>query len=240
MATLVASLKQQTEGSRELAVAIHDYVRDIPFGFTRQHDHASAEYTLQRRVGHCTPKAQLFVSLLREAGFEDATTVTVPISGDVLRYLGPQESSPFPTRLQHTFTKVTVEGKICCVDSYVVDPPLFGAARHRLSQQNVVAGWGIHKDGVNQWDGHSDAFSQYVPSTHTNGLESKQRLESTKAIVNSKDYLHQDLMFLLRIPLLGRFVVGSYLENANRPIQALRDTEEARVYSNQLSNPHGK
>jgi hypothetical protein len=43
IATVVASLLQSTSSQRELALAIHNHVRDeIAFGFTRRHDKADA------------------------------------------------------------------------------------------------------------------------------------------------------------------------------------------------------
>jgi hypothetical protein len=62
------------------------------------------------------PKANLSCNLLREAGFHDATIVTVPIPGNGLHHLGVDESSPYPNRLQPCFTKVSVEG-VASVDS---------------------------------------------------------------------------------------------------------------------------
>lgn len=105
VSSIASSLRQPSSTDRELAVAIHDFVRDqIPFGFTRLHDKADAAYTLTRGLGLCTPKTLLFCSLLREAGFVDAAVVTVPIAGEVLNHLGS-----FPSRLQHCFTEVTVD-----------------------------------------------------------------------------------------------------------------------------------
>lgn len=223
IAAIVASLRQSAAVNtpRELAVAIHNHVRDeIPFGFTRQHDKADPSYTLERHVGHCTPKADLFCSMLREAGFDDATMVTVPIPGDILHRLGKGESSPYPSRLQHTFTEVTIEGKKCRVDSYVVDPPLFRAAQEKLKQQVTDAGYGIHSQGSFEWDGKGDSFSQYVPSMHTPELE--QRFQSSRQVVAMPGYLHSDLMSLLSIPLIGYYGVGGSLEAQNKYIGALR------------------
>ena len=151
--------------------------------------------------------------------------VAVPISGTVLQHLGTNESSPFPTRLHHTFTEVTVEGKLCRVDSYVVDPQLFRAAQERLKQAaSVQGGWGIHREGENCWDGQQDSFSQYVPSTHTPELE--QKVASSRDLTCMNNYLHQDLMALLSIPLIGRFGFGFLLEGTNKAIQAIRNSSK--------------
>ena len=227
--SVVATLRQSTSSNRELAVAIHDYVRDaVRFGFTKRHDTADAAYTLRRQVGHCTPKTELFCALLRHAGFQDATIVTVPIPGQVLRFLGPKDSSPFPNRLQHCFTEVTVDGILCRVDSYVVDTSLYDGVRSKLIQRNkdnndiseeMEAGFGIHLAGTTQWNGDGDAFIQYVESMHTPELET--RFSSHKDVVESSGYLHSELMSVLSTPILGWFV-GRVLEGSNGPMDTLR------------------
>lgn len=224
IASVVATLRQQSTTKLDLAVRLHDHVRDdIAFGFTKRHDTATPSYTLDRQLGHCTPKSDLFCALLREAGFDDATVVTVPIPGDVLHHLGAnEESSPFPSRLQHSFTEVTVEGKKCRVDSYTVDPPLFRGAMQKLKARNLSAGYGIHSEGTMDWNGEGDAFVQYVKSTQTPDLE--RRVPSSKEVVGMPGYLHSSLTTLLAVPLVN-LGVGSLLENSNIHIEALRDYE---------------
>lgn len=220
IATIVASLRQSTGTSpRKLAVAIHNHVRDdIRFGFTRRHDMADAQYTVDRQIGHCTPKANLFCSLLREAGFADATMVTVPIPGNVLQFLGENESSPYPNRLQHTFTEVTIEGRFCRLDSYVIDRPLFAAAQAKLQAVNHPMGYGIHSQGTMEWDGRSDVFSQYVEQTP----DLEKRGATSNDIVAMPDYEHRGLLSLLSIPLMGYYTAGNWLERQQVPLDALR------------------
>ena len=225
IAEIVANLGSTVSTRRELAVALHDYVRDtIQFGFTHRFDKASAEYTLDRGIGHCAPQTELFVRLLREAGFEDAKVVSVPIGGTVLNFLGAGNSSPFPDRLQHSFTRVTVDGRECNVDSYVVDKPLYKTAKSKLA--NMVAavsagGYGIHRDGVVDWDGKGDSFSQYVPSIHSELLE--KEYDSVQDLITSPTYLHRNFLSLLAVPLFGRrYAVGYWLEEQNSHIDSLR------------------
>ena len=70
--TVGAVVAQLTEGSpseAELAVKVHNYVRDqVLFGFTPYFDTATAAQTLELRAGHCNPKGCLFVELCRKAG----------------------------------------------------------------------------------------------------------------------------------------------------------------------------
>lgn len=65
---VVASLSQGCSGPREVAVRLHDFVRDIPFGFTPLFDGASPDATLALGRGHCIPKGSLFVAMLSLAG----------------------------------------------------------------------------------------------------------------------------------------------------------------------------
>lgn len=222
VASIVAMLRASSATDRELAVNIHNHVRDeIPFGFTGRHDKADANYTLQRKTGHCTPKSDLFCTLLRQAGFHDATLVTVPIGGNVLHHLGANESSPFPSRLQHSFTEVTVEGRKCRVDSYIIDAPLFRGAQKKLqAKQHLEAGYGIHAQGRIDWNGQEDSFVQYVASTQRPDLE--RRFQSIKQVVGMTGYLHSDLMTLLAIPVVN-WGVSRFLESTHDQIEAIRN-----------------
>lgn len=221
--SIVQSLSASTGSSRELAVALHNFVRDeIPFGFTHRFDLATPEHTLQQGRGHCTPKTNLLVHLLRQAGFEDATVVSVPILNTVFDNLEERGRNSFPGMVHHSFTEVTVDGRPCRFDSYVIDKPLFQAAQAKiLSEENgAPLGYAIHRDGTCEWDGRSDAFSQYMVQTP----ENERRYSSTKDLVaDSNYYEHSDLATLLRIPLLGR-LMGSFVVQNNRSVDLLRST----------------
>lgn len=223
--SIVQSLSASTGSSRELAVALHNFVRDeIPFGFTDRFDLATPEHTLQQGRGHCTPKTNLLVHLLRQAGFDDATVVSVPIPNTVFDNLEGRNS--FPGTVQHCFTEVTVEGRACRLDSYVTDKPLFNAALSKFKLDNNMngnqtkLGCAIHRDGTCEWDGQSDAFSQYMVQTP----EIERRYSSTADLVaDSKYYEHSDFISMLRVPFLGR-LMGSFVLQNNRPIELLRST----------------
>ena len=218
MAIALSHLRAQYQG-RQLAVKLHDLVRDeVQFGFTRRFDTATADETWSCKTGHCTPKTQLFVTLLRQAGFDDAKVVTVDIPNDVLRGLGG-----FPPRLQHCFTQVTIDGETRRVDSYIVDAPLFAKAQAKLQSQNQTAGYGIHRDGSCEWDGQSDSFSQYVEATHT---PHKERVydSTTQMLQQDNTYEHRGFVSVLSIwgvgPLFGKF----FLEGSvNSAIEILRE-----------------
>lgn len=62
----------------------------------------------------------------------------------------------------HAISEVLLDGEWHKVDSYTVDAPLFAAGQARLAAEGGTMGWGVHKDGVNDWDGRSDSFVQYI------------------------------------------------------------------------------
>jgi len=64
--------------------------------------------------------------------------------------------------VDHSYTEVFLDNKWIKVDSYVVDTQLFNNSMKKLSKENKILGYGIHKDATNIWDGEHDAFSQYV------------------------------------------------------------------------------
>ncbi|CAB9518688.1 Transglutaminase-like superfamily [Seminavis robusta] len=219
--SIVRALRATTSTPREVAVALHDYVRDeIAFGFTNRFDLVPVETTLQLGRGHCTPKANLFVHLFREAGFHDATVVAVPIPNTVFDKMGGK----FPPQVHHCFTQVTVEGKKCRVDSYVTDRALFEKARAQLDRTehaDMKLGFCIHRQGTCEWDGASDAFSQYVDQTP----KLERRYSSTAELVADKDYyLHSNVAPILNLPLLGRVFGSLTVESNNGPVHNLRQT----------------
>ena len=109
-------------------------------------------------MGYCNTKSTLFVALLRAAGIP-ARQRFVTISSTVLE---PFLSLP-QTVVDHSFTEVRLNNRWHRVDSYIPDPALFAAAKSALNDTQEF-GYGIHRDGVNEWDGNSDAFAQWTPA----------------------------------------------------------------------------
>jgi hypothetical protein len=99
-----------------------------------------------------------------------------------------------------------------------VDPPLFQAAQQRLKETNQTAGYGIHSEAIDHWDGIHDAFCQYVQSTQTH-LETC--VSSTAEVVARPDYLHSGFTSLLRIPVLS-WPAQAWLEAQANAIDRLR------------------
>lgn len=82
----------------------------------------------------------------------------VSINMNVLTGLGP------PTNVygDHALSEVLLGGRWLLVDSYTVDPQLYKAGMAAVRQQGLSMGYGVHADGVNEWDGTSHSFVQYV------------------------------------------------------------------------------
>eukprot|EP00730_Choanoeca_flexa_P017744 TRINITY_DN8577_c1_g1_i1.p1 TRINITY_DN8577_c1_g1~~TRINITY_DN8577_c1_g1_i1.p1 ORF type:complete len:237 (+),score=56.41 TRINITY_DN8577_c1_g1_i1:147-857(+) len=155
---LAASLTIQ-DHPRETAVCIHDYVRDtIPFGWSSSFDQDSAKDVLRRKIGFCNTKATLFISLLRAAGIP-ARQHFVTINNSVLYGILSGAGNGF---VDHSYTEVFLNDEWLKVDSYVVDTPLATVAKRKLVEDGRGFGNGMHIDGTTQWDGRSDAFSQFV------------------------------------------------------------------------------
>lgn len=156
---IVAQLSAVSTSKKELAIALHDYVRDnINFGFTPYFDYASVEKTLFLKTEHCNPQARLMVALFREAGFE-ARFQPVTITNAVLR-----EAVEMPRRLSHVFTEVKMNNKWVRLDSYIADPALRERATAKLKSKSKELGYGLHVSATGIWDGESDSFSQIAGS----------------------------------------------------------------------------
>ncbi|KXZ45105.1 hypothetical protein GPECTOR_58g554 [Gonium pectorale] len=156
LSSLVEGLTRGCATEAERAVAIHDFVRELPFGFTPFFDSASPQQTLAYG-GHCNPKGTLMVEMLRRAGLE-AHLHAVNINNAILRGC---LASPPPV-LTHTYTEVKVDGRWLSVDSYIVDTELFARAKQRLLAEGRRLGYGVHVSGTCTWDAASDAFCQFA------------------------------------------------------------------------------
>lgn len=143
---------------REKAVALHNFVRDeVSFGFGSNFYDSKASEVLRARIGFCTTKTTLFVAMLRAADIP-ARQHFVSINADILRgFLDP--GRPY---VDHAFAEVFLDGKWLSVDSYIVDLPLAVKAKSRLKETGESLGFGVHRNGVSDWNGRQDAFSQFL------------------------------------------------------------------------------
>jgi Transglutaminase-like superfamily len=146
------------QSDRERAVRIHDFVRDeIKFGWSTGFYDQRASEVLAAKIGYCNTKSTLFVAMLRAAGIDARQHFVNIDAAIILDFLNPGTSY-----VDHSYTAVRIDGRWLKVDSYVVDRPLANAARTRLQREGKILGYGAHRNGTSDWDGTTDAFSQFV------------------------------------------------------------------------------
>ncbi|CAM9946865.1 unnamed protein product [Ectocarpus sp. 6 AP-2014] len=212
---------------RAKAIALFVFVRDsIKFGFTSRFDAASPEETLEAGMGHCNPQGALFASLLQAQGIP-ARQRFVNLSNGVLRGV----LSPPPARLLHSYVEVQLDGQVdggppdCSelgqdslgwirVDGYIADPALFHAARARLVKENMTEGYGVHVNGVNEWDGTSDSFCQMAEET-TQVTETFEAFDEPGLFYSSPENFQ-------RLPWPVRLIFGWIVKGPNSSIDAIR------------------
>lgn len=218
VATLAAEARRIPD-DRPRAVWLHDQVRDrVAFGFTPWFDEATPDVTLARGRGHCNPQARLFVTLCRAAGLT-ARYHAVTLHRDILAGIFPKGGPP--PLVTHVFSEVLLDGHWRRTDSYIVDPALRQAAVPDLRQSGRTQGWGVHVDGTDHWDGHGDAFSQFV--TPTMAVADLGPFEHYDAILQHPDYCQRYGGLRAATWLLPLRLVASWAEAAaNRTLDDLR------------------
>jgi hypothetical protein len=82
----------------------------------------------------------------------------VSINMNVLTGLGP----PTNAYGDHALSEVYLGGRWLLVDSYTVDPQLHKAGMAAVREHGLSMGFGVHANGVNEWDGTGHSFVQYV------------------------------------------------------------------------------
>ena len=156
--SLSTELTEGARSERERALRIYRFVRDeIQFGWTGAFYDMSASDVLSVEKGFSLTKGALFVALLRSAGIP-ARQRFVDLRSDLLYGL-VQTGGAY---IDHSYSEVLLDGKWLRVDSYTVDSHLYDSARARLEREGRELGYGIHRQGVNDWDGTSDSFAQFV------------------------------------------------------------------------------
>ncbi|MEO7548321.1 MAG: transglutaminase-like domain-containing protein [Ramlibacter sp.] len=149
-------LTQSVHGPRDRAVAIHDFVRRIPFGAFSDVSHVRASDVLRANHGDCHSKGVLFVALCR------AAQVPARLNFNRIRprFLhGILDDGP--ATMAHALGQVLVEDRWLSTDGYVVDPVLFAHAKYRLRAEGVACGWGLIEGAQGTWNGQADCIHQF-------------------------------------------------------------------------------
>lgn len=210
---LATRLTSGVVDDRARALAIFRFVRDeIRFGFSAGFYDQKASTVLSNGIGFCNTKSTLFVALLRAAGIP-ARQVFVDIDAGILfGLLDP--GTPF---VDHSYTEVLLDGRWIATDAYIVDTPLFRAAKSRLRREGRVLGYGVHVNGTNEWDGRRPSFAQY-------NNDGTVRLGSRKAQVFNDvgDFYARDTAPWNRLNWLMRQGFGMLASGGNSAADQLR------------------
>lgn len=202
-----------TIDQRERAVRIHDFVRDqIKFGWSPDFYDQRASEVLKGGVGYCNTKGTLFTAMLRAAKIP-ARQHFVDINAAILSpYIDP--GTPY---VDHSFVEIYLDEHWFSTDSYIVDRPLHSAALRELRRGDKLLGFGIHRDGTTDWDGQSDSFSQFVRSTTSTNLFTRDY-----GVFEDVGEFYASGNGVNKLSVLLKLSFGFFARGANRRIDALR------------------
>ena len=209
---LAKQITDKFSGEHEKAIALHNYVRDnIKFGFNRYFDLSKPDDTLDLGIGHCCPKSELMVALFREADIEAYNRFAV-LPKEILKgAVSPVRFWLIPEELSHCYTEVRVEKAWYNIDSYILDTPLFKAARAKLSEEGRTIGYGTHINSTIHWDGKSDAFSQFDKDMM---IEDHGRVDNLVTYYRSDRYRNMLFVVMLNTfyKIMGKSMVSIWPE----------------------------
>ncbi len=149
----VRRVLEGTRTPREQALALHSFVRLLPFGLVPGACYLRASEVLGLHRAECHGKGVLFVALCRIAGIP-ARLQFVRLPGEMLHGL---VADPPPT-VRHAVAQVRLGGQWLGTDGYVLDPARYARARRHLAQAGRRMGWGLHRDAPPLWDGRHDCL----------------------------------------------------------------------------------
>jgi transglutaminase-like putative cysteine protease len=153
---LANKLTRVHRDERAKAVAIHTYVKTLPFGVVADFLNNKASDIAKLGFGDCHAKGVLFVALLRAssvpARLRFVTLPTLFLSGLI--------DTGTPT-MTHAVAEVYLEGSWLQNDTYVVDAALDRKARELLQSKQMQLGFGVHAMGDQGWTGRNHAHAQY-------------------------------------------------------------------------------
>jgi hypothetical protein len=216
--TVAKNMSSEYRTEKEIAIALHDYVRDhVEFGFNRYFDKSEPSMTINLGLGHCIPKGRLMTALLRAVNIESFLHfVLLPkqiLKGAVTKaayFLVPEE-------LSHCYTEVRLGGKWYRTDSYILDRRLFKAAKNELLRVGDKIGYGTHCQGTNTWEGNTDSFSQYCKEFE---LADHGRVDDVESYFNSKIYHNR--FFGIKLGSIYQLIGGKLEARSKEHLSNLR------------------
>lgn len=146
------SITQLCKTDRERAMALHHYVKKLPFERALRLRLRNAREVLDAGSGDATDKSTLLVALLRRCGLP-ARIRYVELNGEILRGL----TSRVP-RAPRAVVEIWLHSRWVRTDTYIFDTAYIVAARQRLKDHDWEWGYGIHRNGQSIWNGTDDAF----------------------------------------------------------------------------------
>lgn len=156
---LAMSLTQLADTDTQKVMAIHGFIKTMPFGCAASFEHMSAGDVLRSGQGDCHTKGTLFVALMRCAGLP-ARLRFVTMPSDFLHGI---ISLP-KINVVHAIGEVYVGERWVRTDTYVADDVLEAEAARLLTREGRHVGYGIHLNGARQWDAFHDTFGQSAVS----------------------------------------------------------------------------
>ncbi len=156
---LMTQITQLQHDDLGKALAIHKYVKTLPFGCVADFCRNKASDIIKLGYGDCHTKGLLFVALLRAAQIPARLRfVTLPT-----RFLDGLIDTGTQTMV-HAIGEVYVGDSWQQTDAYVVDAPYEAAARALLRVENRILGYGLHAMGDKDWNGKANAHAQSTPA----------------------------------------------------------------------------
>lgn len=146
------SITQLCKTDRERAMALHNYVKKLPFERPFKFRLRTAREVLDAGAGDATDKSTLLVAMLRRCRIP-ARIRYVELSGEILRGL----TSRMPTA-PRPVVEIWLDSRWVRTDTYIFDTGYIAAARQRLKDHDWAWGYGIHRNGQSIWNGTDDAF----------------------------------------------------------------------------------
>lgn len=146
------SITQLCKSDRERAMALHNYVKKLPFEQPFKFRLRTAREVMDAGSGDATDKSTLLVALLRRCRIP-ARIRYVELNGEILRGL--------TSRMQTTarpVVEIWLHSRWVRTDTYIFDVAYVAAARQRLKDHDWKWGYGIHRNGQSIWNGTDDAF----------------------------------------------------------------------------------
>jgi hypothetical protein len=219
---LTTQITQLNHDDLGKALAIHKYVKSLPFGCVADFTGSKATDIIKLGYGDCHTKGLLFVALLRAAKIPARLRfVTLPT-----RFLDGLIDTGTQTMV-HAIGEVFVGDTWQQTDAYVVDAAYEAAARALLRVEGRILGYGLHAMGDKDWNGKANAHSQSTPADP----ESLPMIDWGFTHDPSHFYAnenHEALRhsFTQRV----KWTLGAGI--VNRKVQVIREREQDRVSAN--------